>query len=176
MSPKILIMYPTVWLDGARPANTCIPPSFPWIRHKGMSPSWCKHHLGHLVRQWYTSLNILKRWPRWCLHQLGGIPLCLIQGKEDGIQVLAGLAPSSQTEGYIIRILGATKGGSYNAPTKYNAPSYYNAPNTVDFTTMRLDDYFATMRLNATMRLTCMHLPTIPPISSQNCQSKLLVF
>ncbi len=81
----------------------------------------------------------------------------MIQGKEGGIQVLAGLAPSSQTVGYIISILGATKGGSYNVPIKYNEPSYYNAPNTVVFTTMYLDDYFATMRL------TCMCLPTIPP-------------
>jgi hypothetical protein len=80
--------------------------------------------------------------------------------------VLAGLAPSSQTVGYIIRILGTTKGGSYNVDTKYNAPSYYNAPNTVGFTTMRLHDYYATMRLNyffTTMRLGGVRLHTIPP-------------
>jgi len=145
------------------PTPVSHPPSL-GSEHKGMPPRWCKHHLGHLVRQWYTSLKILKRWPRWCLHHLGGIPLCLIQGKEGGIQVLADLAPTSQRVGYIIRILGATKGDSYNVPTKYNVPSYYNASNTVDFTTMHLDDYFATMRLNATMRQTCMCLPTIPPL------------
>ena len=41
-----------------------------------------------------------------------GIISCLIQGKEGGIQVLAGLAPSSQTVAFIIEDPGATKGGS----------------------------------------------------------------
>jgi hypothetical protein len=27
-----LILDRTLWLNGARPANTCIPPSFPWIK------------------------------------------------------------------------------------------------------------------------------------------------
>jgi hypothetical protein len=33
-------LHPTVWLDGARPANTCIPPSFPWMvpAHRGAYP------------------------------------------------------------------------------------------------------------------------------------------
>jgi hypothetical protein len=30
------LLHATVWLDGARPANTCIPPTFPWIRHEIM--------------------------------------------------------------------------------------------------------------------------------------------
>ena len=44
--PWVLIMDPTVWLDGARPANTCFPPSFPWIRHEEftskvvLAPPW----------------------------------------------------------------------------------------------------------------------------------------
>jgi hypothetical protein len=33
VAPEILILDPTVWLGGARPASTCVPPSFPWIRH-----------------------------------------------------------------------------------------------------------------------------------------------
>jgi len=37
---------------------------------------------------------------------------CLIQGKVGRIQVLAGLAPSSQTVAFIIEDSGATKGGS----------------------------------------------------------------
>ena len=41
-----------------------------------------------------------------------GIILCLIQGKKGGIQVLAGLAPSSQTVAFIIEDPGAIKGGS----------------------------------------------------------------
>ncbi len=28
VAPWVLILDPTVWLDGAKPANTCIPPSF----------------------------------------------------------------------------------------------------------------------------------------------------
>ncbi len=43
---------------------------------------------------------------------LVGIISCLIQGIEGGIQVLAGLAPSSQTVACTIRDTGATKGGS----------------------------------------------------------------
>ncbi len=43
---------------------------------------------------------------------LVGIISCLIQGKEDGIQVLAGLDPSSQTVACIIGDTGVTKGGS----------------------------------------------------------------
>jgi hypothetical protein len=41
-----------------------------------------------------------------------GIIPYLIQGKEGGIQVLAGLALSSQTVAFIIEDPGATKGGS----------------------------------------------------------------
>ena len=37
----------------------------------------------------------------------------LIQGKEGGIQVLAGLAPSSQTVAFFKRDTGATFGGSF---------------------------------------------------------------
>jgi hypothetical protein len=37
---------------------------------------------------------------------------CLIQGKEGGIQVLAGLAPFSKTVGSNKETTGATKGGS----------------------------------------------------------------
>jgi hypothetical protein len=29
VAPDYSLLDPTVWLDGARPANTCIPPSFP---------------------------------------------------------------------------------------------------------------------------------------------------
>jgi len=142
VAPKILLMDPTVWLDGARPANTCIPPSFHWIRHEGMPPRWCKHHFGHLYSILKEVNQCLPRWPRWYKHHLGHlysvfkeVNQCLIQGKEDRIQVLAGLAPSSQTVGSNKRILGATKGGSYNtlvrlpdlnydiAPSQYNAPS-----------------------------------------------------
>jgi len=43
---------------------------------------------------------------------LVGIISCLIHGKEGGIQVLAGLAPSSQTVGSNKERTGATKGGS----------------------------------------------------------------
>ncbi len=60
MAPKVFILDPTVWLDGAIPANSCIPPSFPWIRLPGN-----KYLFG-----------------------IGGHYLaCLIQGKEGRIQV-----------------------------------------------------------------------------------------
>ena len=47
----------------------------------------------------------------------------MIQGKEGGIQVLAGLAPSSQTVGSNIGDPGATKGGSCNATLRNNVTS-----------------------------------------------------
>jgi hypothetical protein len=85
------ILDPTVWLDGARPANTCILPSFPWMVPvnrtaypliKVLSP------LNHLLLLGYTA---------WCTGA--------IQGMEGGIQVMAGLAPSSQTVGSNIRVI-----------------------------------------------------------------------
>jgi hypothetical protein len=55
----------------------------------------------------------------WTFHRhpthqqvLVGIISCLIRGKEGGTQVLAGLAPSSQTVPFIIEDPGANKGGS----------------------------------------------------------------
>jgi hypothetical protein len=48
-APWVLILDPTVWLDGARPTNTCVPPSFPWIRCEIMpskvvpAPPWPPH-------------------------------------------------------------------------------------------------------------------------------------
>jgi hypothetical protein len=87
-----LILDATIWLHGDRPPNTCIPPTFLWI----MVPA---HHMPY---------------PRSQHHWGGKAPLsggyampyaCAIQGKDDGIQVLAGLAPSSQIEGYNIRVI-----------------------------------------------------------------------
>ncbi len=49
-------------------------------------------------------------WPPWQV--LVGIILCLIQGKEGRIQMLAGLVPWSQTVAFNIDDPGATKGGS----------------------------------------------------------------
>jgi hypothetical protein len=58
---------------------------------------------------------------RWCLHHHGGLFLHLIQGKEGGTQVLAGLAPSNQTVGSNMRTPGATKGGSWKRKHKAKA-------------------------------------------------------
>jgi hypothetical protein len=87
-----LIFDATIWLHGDRPANTCISPTFLWI----MVPA---HHMPY---------------PRSQPHWGGKAPLsggyavqyeCAIQGKDDGIQVLAGLAPSSQTVGANIKVI-----------------------------------------------------------------------
>jgi len=59
-----------------------------------------------------------------------GIISCLIQGKVGGIQVLAGLAPSSQTVAFIIEDPGATKGGSCRLAMKMSVNEL--TPNTVD--------------------------------------------
>ncbi len=97
------LMNATVWIDGARPASTCILPSFT------------------LNQAWDNAHQYLPRWSRWCNHHLksnywlvlAGKHWSLIQGKEGGIQVLAGLAPSSQTVGSNKERTGATKGGSW---------------------------------------------------------------
>jgi hypothetical protein len=59
-----------------------------------------------------------------------GIISCLIQGKVGGIQVLAGLAPSSQTVAFIIEDPGATKDGSCRLLMKMSVNEL--TPNTVD--------------------------------------------
>ncbi len=69
------ILDPTVWLDGARPANTCILPSIPWMapEHwvacqplKGLAPRVCCAGCGRLSRDggWDTDLctDILAFW------------------------------------------------------------------------------------------------------------------
>ena len=56
-----------------------------------------------------------------------GIISCLIQGKVGGIQVLAGLAPSSQTVAFIIEDPG---GGSCRLAMKMSDNEL--TPNTVD--------------------------------------------
>jgi hypothetical protein len=83
---------PTVWPDGARPAITCIAPSYPW-----MVPA-------HLAA--YPLL--LGIFPPQQLRLPGYAALCVgaIQGKEGNwIQVLANLAPSSQIVGFNIRVI-----------------------------------------------------------------------
>jgi hypothetical protein len=52
VAPGAYLLDATVWLDGARPANICIPPSFPWIRHQIIAHQypprwlrWLNHHL-----------------------------------------------------------------------------------------------------------------------------------
>ncbi len=99
MAPVSPILDPTVWLDGARPANTCIPPSFPWIRHKIIPTNACQGGQGGDLGHAY-----------WMA--LEGKNCSLIQGKEGRMQVLAGLAPSSQAVGSNIGDQGATFGGS----------------------------------------------------------------
>jgi hypothetical protein len=86
-----LILDTTIWLDGARPANPCIPPSFPW-----MAPVHC---LPYPTIKVLSPLNqlLLPGYVTWCQGA--------IQGKEGRIQVLAGLAPSSQTVGSNIRVI-----------------------------------------------------------------------
>jgi len=86
-----LIFDPTVWLNGARSAYTCILPSFPW-----MAPM---HNAVYLPIKVLSPLNwlFLLGYATWCASA--------IQGKEGRIQVLAGLAPSSQTVGSNIRVL-----------------------------------------------------------------------
>ncbi len=70
--------------------------------------------------------------PPWQL--LVGIISCLIQGKQGGIQVLAGLAPSSQTVAFIIEYPGATKGGSCRLSMKMSVDELTPSKliNTVD--------------------------------------------
>jgi hypothetical protein len=86
-----LLLDPTVWLDGAKPANTCNPPSFPWLvpAHHTVNPP----HKGAFPPQWCW----LPGYAVWCADA--------IQGKEGRIQVLAGLAPSSQTVGSNKRVI-----------------------------------------------------------------------
>ncbi len=81
----ISLLDPTVWLDGARTANTCIPPTFPWIRHLNLCPRWLR---------WQTTTLKMHNWLALVSQHCS-----LIQGKVGGIQVLASLAPSSQTVG-----------------------------------------------------------------------------
>ncbi len=57
MAPGASLLHGTVWLDEARPANTCIPPSFPWIRHQ------------------IPAHQYPPRWLRWLNHQLNSIIL-----------------------------------------------------------------------------------------------------
>jgi hypothetical protein len=80
-----IIVDPTVWLDGARPANTCIKPSFLW-----MAPVHCPVYPGS-QRHWRRKAPLSGGYAG----QFAGT----IQGKQGGIKVLAGLAPSSQIVG-----------------------------------------------------------------------------
>ncbi len=57
----ILELDPTVWLDGARPANTCIRP--PSLGSSGEIDHLATPLGFHALEPW---------WPRWCLHHLGG--------------------------------------------------------------------------------------------------------
>ncbi len=82
---------PTVWLDGAKPANTCIPLPSP-------SMTTAQVH-GIPTTQSCFPLTLL-----WLL---GYAMQCVgnIQEKKGRTQVLAGLAPSSQTVGSNIRVI-----------------------------------------------------------------------
>jgi hypothetical protein len=77
-----------------------------------MPPRWCWHHLGHPIPNFQVANSPPQ--PPW--QALVGKHWGLIQGKEGGIQLLAGLAPPSQTVGSNMRISGATSGGSCKAP------------------------------------------------------------
>ncbi len=63
-----------------------------------------------------------------------GIISYQIQGKEGGIQLLAGLAPSSQTVVFIIEDPGATKGGSCRLLMKMSVDQL--TPSTVNVNQM----------------------------------------
>jgi hypothetical protein len=73
------------------PANTCIMPSFPWTM-----PMHCTAY--PLLKALSPSTGFGSwRYTAWCVGT--------IQGKESTIQVLASLAPSSQTVGSNIRVI-----------------------------------------------------------------------
>ncbi len=56
VAPDHSLLHPIVWLNGTRPANTCILPSFPWIRHEKMPTN---AHQWVLSRWWCTTLTTL---------------------------------------------------------------------------------------------------------------------
>jgi hypothetical protein len=107
VAPGVLILDPTVWLDGARPANTCILPTFPWIKWRNGPPRWCKHHLATTLPPPWVFTHLNHGGQGGACTTLEVNHWSLIQGKEGGIQVLAGLAPSSQTVGSNMRTPGA---------------------------------------------------------------------
>jgi hypothetical protein len=86
-----LILDPTVWLDGARLANTCILPFFLW-----MVPAHCTAYPGCQCC-WGRKLPLTGGYAVQCVGA--------IQGKEGRIQVLASLAPSIQTVGSNIWVI-----------------------------------------------------------------------
>ncbi len=61
MAPVSPLKNATVWLDGARPANTCIPPTFPWIRHKLMPSNTHQGGQGGAT----TTLKVTIGWLWW---------------------------------------------------------------------------------------------------------------
>jgi hypothetical protein len=64
VAPDHSILGPTVWLDGARPANACIPPSFPCIRHEIMPTNKfikvVMYLLDHLGGHWWALSDYLR--------------------------------------------------------------------------------------------------------------------
>ncbi len=62
-----LILDPTVWLDGARPANTYIPPSFPWMvpAHHATYPTSKSQMRGPLPQIWFGSTIVEKLGTFW---------------------------------------------------------------------------------------------------------------
>ncbi len=90
-----------------------------------------------------------------------GIILCLSQGKEGRIQVLAGLAPSSQTVAFIIEDPGATKVAPamrLSGTMRLFSTRHYVHATFNEF--VRHSD----TRHSSTMRHLCMRLSTIAPI------------
>jgi hypothetical protein len=61
IAPGASLLDATVWLDGARPANTCIPSSFPWIRHQITAhqypPRWLRWLNRHLINNLLASFG-----------------------------------------------------------------------------------------------------------------------
>jgi hypothetical protein len=61
VAPGASVLDPTVRLDGARPANTCVPPNFPWIRHKLMPSNTHQGGQGGAS----TTLKVTIGWLQW---------------------------------------------------------------------------------------------------------------